>query len=134
MTAARFSFNSPLAKSLFSVDGVTRVFYGKDYISVGKQDEVEWNDLKPQIYEKIEQFFASGEPLFLEKQPPSGNDVKDDDSEIVAFIKEILETRIRPTVQNDGGDIEFVDFEEETGEVSLTLKGSCTNCPSSSML
>lgn len=108
------------------------MFYGKDYVSIGKNEETDWGVLKPLIYEKIENFYNSGDPLFSESLTPKDNQIKDTDSETVAFIKEILETRIRPTVQDDGGDIEFIDFDENTGTVSLAMKGSCTNCPSSS--
>lgn len=121
-----------MAKKLFAVDGIARVFFGKDYISIGKIDDVEWGALKPLVFEKIENFYDSGEPIFSESPVPTDTAANENDSETVAFIKEILETRIRPTVQEDGGDIEFLGFDEDTGTVNIAMKGSCTNCPSSS--
>lgn len=110
------------------------MFYGKDYLSVGKSDEIDWAELKPMVFEKIENFYSSGSKLFDESNIPKDTMVNENDSETVAFIKEIIETRIRPTVQEDGGDIEFIDFSEESGLVQIAMKGSCTNCPSSSKM
>lgn len=110
------------------------MFYGKDYLAVGKAEEIDWAELKPMIFEKIENFYNSGDKLFDESTIPKDTMVNENDSETVAFIKEILETRIRPTVQEDGGDIEFLGFSEETGVVQIAMKGSCTNCPSSSRI
>jgi len=130
-TAARFSYKSPLAKSLFTIDGVQRVFFGRDYISIGKSEEVEWAQLKPIIAESIQGFYDNGGPLFTEDPLPKDTAASEDDSEAVALIKEIIETRIRPMVQEDGGDIEYISFNEESGLVSLEMKGACTDCPSS---
>ena len=113
------------------MDGVARVFYGRDYVSIGKEAEIDWSVLKPLIYEKIEDFFNSEEPIFTEDPLRSDTAVKEDDSEAVALVKEILETRVRPMVQEDGGDIEYIDFDEEKGIVYLAMKGACTDCPSS---
>jgi len=131
--AARYSHNSPLAKKLFGIDGVTRVFYGKDHISVAKQDEIDWSELKPQIYSTIVEYFTAGTPLFTDEPRPEDTEVKDGDSEVVIMIKEILETRVRPVVQEDGGDITYRDFDEKTGTVRLIMKGSCAGCPSSAV-
>lgn len=83
---------------MFTIDGVTRVFYGKDYISVGKEENLEWGLLKPLVYEKIENFYASEEPLFTEGNMPTDTLYSENDSEAVTLIKEILETKIRPNV------------------------------------
>ncbi|XP_395826.2 NFU1 iron-sulfur cluster scaffold homolog, mitochondrial [Apis mellifera] len=121
---------SPLAKMLFRIDGVKSVFFGPDFITITKADEdVEWKLLKPEIFAVIMDFFASGLPVLTDEQPAADTQISDDDSEIVQMIKELLDTRIRPTVQEDGGDIVFMGFEE--GIVKLKMQGSCTSCPSS---
>lgn len=121
---------SPLAKMLFRVEGVKSVFFGPDFITITKVDEdVEWKLLKPEVFAVIMDFFASGLPVLNEDQPAVDTQITDDDDEIVQMIKELLDTRIRPTVQEDGGDIVFVGFEE--GIVKLKMQGSCTSCPSS---
>jgi Fe-S cluster biogenesis protein NfuA len=126
------SLNSQLAKLLFRVDGVTGVFFGPDFITVTKadDDEMQWRVIKPQVFATIMDFFASGVPV-INEQSTDGQAAADEeeDDETVAMIKELLETRIRPTVQEDGGDIRFVAF--ENGVVKLKLQGSCTSCPSS---
>lgn len=124
------AYCSPLAKMLFRVEGVKSVFFGPDFITITKADEdVEWKLLKPEVFAVIMDFFASGLPVLNEDQPAADTQVTDDDDEIVQMIKELLDTRIRPTVQEDGGDIVFVGFEE--GIVKLKMQGSCTSCPSS---
>ncbi|XP_051166916.1 NFU1 iron-sulfur cluster scaffold homolog, mitochondrial-like [Leptopilina boulardi] len=127
LSTAQFS---PLAKMLFRIEGVKAVFYGSDFITVTKIDEdTDWNLLKPEIFATIMDFFASGLPILTEEQPVSNSQINEEDDEIVQMIKELLDTRIRPTVQEDGGDIVFVGFED--GIVKLKMQGSCTNCPSS---
>ncbi|XP_008550737.1 NFU1 iron-sulfur cluster scaffold homolog, mitochondrial [Microplitis demolitor] len=124
------SYCSPLAKMLFRINGVKSVFYGPDFITVTKIDEdVDWNILKPEIFATIMDFFTAGLPILNEEQPSSDTQINEDDNEIVQMIKELLDTRIRPTVQEDGGDIVFVGF--ENGIVKLKMQGSCTSCPSS---
>ncbi|XP_066595038.1 NFU1 iron-sulfur cluster scaffold homolog, mitochondrial-like [Prorops nasuta] len=126
------AYCSPLAKMLFRVEGVKSVFFGSDFITVTKIDEdVDWNILKAELFAIIMDFFASGLPVVTEEQPPSDTQINDDDDEIVRMIKELLDTRIRPTVQEDGGDIVFVGFEE--GILKLKMQGSCTSCPSSTV-
>uniref|UniRef100_A0AC11B6M2 NFU1 iron-sulfur cluster scaffold n=1 Tax=Ovis aries TaxID=9940 RepID=A0AC11B6M2_SHEEP len=93
-----------------------------------ENEELDWNLLKPDIYATIMDFFASGLPLVTE-ETPSGEAGSEDDDEVVAMIKELLDTRIRPTVQEDGGDVIYKGFED--GIVQLKLQGSCTSCPSS---
>lgn len=100
-----------------------------------KSDDASWDLLKPQIFAAIMDFYTSGNPLFLDSHTAASMDtaIHDDDSETVAMIKELLETRIRPTVQDDGGDIEYRGFDPETGIVKLQMQGACSGCPSSSV-
>ncbi|XP_009339902.2 nifU-like protein 4, mitochondrial [Pyrus x bretschneideri] len=132
---ARSAMNSPLAKALYGIDGVTRVFYGSDFVTVTKSEDTSWDLLKPEIFAAIMDFYSSGQPLFLDEKTASAMDtaIQEDDSEIVAMIKELLETRIRPAVQDDGGDIEYRGFDPETGTVKLRMQGACSGCPSSSV-
>lgn len=131
--SARESLASPMAKKLFSVEGVKSVFFGSDFITVTKQEEATWTVLKPDIFAAISDHFASGELLVTEPgTEEAGSSISPDDSEVVASIKELLETRIRPVVQDDGGDVLFKGFEEATGVVSLKMVGACSGCPSSS--
>ncbi|XP_033741998.1 NFU1 iron-sulfur cluster scaffold homolog, mitochondrial-like [Pecten maximus] len=121
---------SPLARQLFRIEGVKGVFFGTDFITVTKvDDDVEWKILNPQIFATIMDFFASGLPVLTDEQPSSDTAIDEDDDETVLMIKELLDTRIRPTVQEDGGDIVYMGFED--GIVKLKLQGSCTSCPSS---
>ncbi|XP_062091799.1 nifU-like protein 4, mitochondrial [Humulus lupulus] len=132
---ARAALNSPLAKALYGVDGITRVFFGSDFITVTKSEDTSWNVLKPQIFAAIMDFYSSGQPLFLDSETAAAKDtaIHEDDSETVAMIKELLETRIRPAVQDDGGDIEYRGFDIDTGIVKLRMQGACSGCPSSSV-
>lgn len=124
------AFCSPLAKLLFRIDGVKSVFFGSDFITVTKVDEdTEWRLLKPEIFATIMDFFASGLPVLTDAKPSSDTQITEEDDETVQMIKELLDTRIRPTVQEDGGDIIFMGFED--GIVKLKMQGSCTSCPSS---
>ena len=125
--------NSPLASALFSVDGVTGVFYGSDFISVTK-GAGEWQHLKPAILGAIMEHFMSGAPLLAGEAAPAPADENGEffapaDAQTVSSIKELLETRIRPAVAGDGGDITFKGFKD--GVVYLTMKGACAGCPSS---
>ncbi|KAI3737154.1 hypothetical protein L2E82_27149 [Cichorium intybus] len=131
----RTAMNSPLAKALYGIDGVTRVFFGSDFITVTKSEDTSWDFLKPEIFAVVMDFYSSGNPLFLDSKTAASMDtaIHEDDSEIVAMIKELLETRIRPAVQDDGGDIEYIGFDPETGVVKLKMQGACSGCPSSSV-
>jgi len=123
---------SPLAKLLFRIDGVKAVFFGGDFITVTKYDDegVEWKVMKPEIFATVMDFFNSGLPVVHEGAEISGDtEIYDDDDDTVQMIKELLDTRIRPTVQEDGGDIVYMGFED--GVVKLKMQGSCTSCPSS---
>ncbi|MBA0721323.1 hypothetical protein Golax_008882 [Gossypium laxum] len=132
---ARSAMNSPLAKALYGIDGITRVFFGSDFITVTKSDDASWDLLKPEIFAAIMDFYSSGQPLFLDSKTASSMDtaIHEDDSETVAMIKELLETRIRPAVQDDGGDIEYRGFDPDIGIVKLKMQGACSGCPSSSV-
>ncbi|KAJ4720611.1 nifU-like protein 4, mitochondrial [Melia azedarach] len=132
---ARSALNSPLAKALYGIDGVTRVFFGSDFVTVTKSDDTSWDFLKPEIFAAIMDFYSSGQPLFLDSETAAAKDtaISEDDSETVAMIKELLETRIRPAVQDDGGDIEYRGFDPENGIVKLRMQGACSGCPSSSV-
>lgn len=123
------SLGSPLAKLLFRIEGVKSVFFGSDFVTITKEDDDgNWNVIKPLVFATLMDFFASGQPVVLEDSEVTTQTGEDDD-ETVMLIKELLETRIRPTVQEDGGDIRFVAFKD--GIVQLKLQGSCTSCPSS---
>jgi Fe-S cluster biogenesis protein NfuA len=130
---ARAAERSPLARRLFAVPGVTGVFFGSDFVTVTK-GENEWQHLKPAILGAIMEHFLSGQPL-LEGEEAAGEEAGDgeffaeEDAQTVATIKELLESRVRPAVAGDGGDITFKGFRD--GVVYLTMKGSCQGCPSS---
>ena len=118
---------SPLAKSLFEIDGVTRVFFGADFVTVTKADgDLEWKHLKPPVLAAIMDYYVSGAAL------ETGAGAAKDGAQIVAEIKDLLDTRIRPSVAQDGGDILFDRYEPDTGVVWLQLRGACSGCPSSS--
>jgi Fe-S cluster biogenesis protein NfuA len=120
---------SPLAERLFSIEGVTGVFLGYDFITVSKDDTQDWYLLKPSILGVIMEHFTSGKPMLLEAEAGAPGADAVEDSEIVLQIKELLETRVRPAVAQDGGDIIFHGFDD--GVVYLHMQGSCAGCPSS---
>lgn len=123
--------HSPLAQRLFDIDGVGSVFYGSDFIAVTKTDG-EWAHLKPAILGAIMEHFVSGAPLLTDLHTSSddGEEFFDDaDLETVETIKELIETRVRPAVAGDGGDITFRGY--RNGIVYLAMKGACSGCPSS---
>src|SRR5665213_1775340 len=119
---------SPLAERLFAVAGVGGVFLGSDFITVTKTDG-EWPHLKPAVLGAIMEHFLSGAPVTREAQAAGVENFAPEDAETVAVIKELLETRVRPAVANDGGDITFQGFRD--GVVYLKMRGSCAGCPSS---
>jgi Fe-S cluster biogenesis protein NfuA len=122
---------SPLAARLFEVDGVTGVFLGSDFVSVTKADG-EWQHLKPAVLGAIMEHFMSGAPVVEAGDGVagvSGEDFDPADAEVVATIKELIETRVRPAVASDGGDITFHGF--RNGTVYLKMQGACSGCPSS---
>jgi len=120
---------SPLASRLFSVDGVNRVFLATDFISVTKKSELDWNSLKPSILTAIMEHFSSGLPALNKDEENELENTNSEDSETIKQIKDLLETRVRPAVAMDGGDITFCSF--ESGVVTLQMKGACAGCPSS---
>jgi Fe-S cluster biogenesis protein NfuA len=121
---------SPLAGALFELPGVARVFLGSDFITVTKNDEIGWQALKPQVLGAIMEHFIAGRPMVEgEAARPECEDVLPEDEEIVAQIKELLDTRVRPAVAGDGGDIVFRGYRD--GIVQLHMQGSCSGCPSS---
>ncbi|KAE9151762.1 hypothetical protein PF006_g3982 [Phytophthora fragariae] len=124
---------SPLAKKLFQIEGVTRVFFGKEFISVTKSEDEDWDALNAEIFATIMDFFASGEEVMSDEPIVTDTTILPEDDEVVAMIKELLEQRIRPSVQDDGGDIFYKGFDEKTGIVRVQLAGSCAGCPSSSV-
>ena len=127
--------SAPLAQALLSIEGIEAVMYGADFVSVTKNG-ADWPHLKPAILGTIMEHFASGAPLLIEGAAPaqSGGEFYDpSDAETVATIKELIETRVRPAVAQDGGDIIFRGFDGASGVVSLQLQGSCAGCPSSTM-
>jgi Fe-S cluster biogenesis protein NfuA len=117
---------SPLAKRLFAVEGVERVFFGSDFVTVTKAADRDWQVLKPSILGGIMEHYTSGDPVVADAAEAGA---AADDDEVVAQIKELLDTRVRPAVAQDGGDIVFQDFRD--GVVYLHMQGSCSGCPSS---
>ena len=117
---------SPLAERLFAIDGVCGVFLGSDFVTVAKTDDQEWAILKPQVLGVIMEHFTSGQPVLTEEEAAADTG---DDTDVVMQIKELLDTRVRPAVAQDGGDIIFRSFED--GIVYLHMQGSCSGCPSS---
>lgn len=133
---------SPLAAKLMNIDGVTSVFYGADFITVTKAGDANWAHIRPEIFALITEAITSGETIVTVKEAPAGSEAaaeevdslayNEDDDEVVGMIKELLETRIRPAIQEDGGDIEFRGFGED-GFVNLKLRGACRTCDSSTV-
>ncbi|MCA1951485.1 MAG: NifU family protein [Hyphomicrobiales bacterium] len=122
---------SPLARALFSIPGVSGVLFGADFVTVTKSGG-EWQHLKPAILGAIMEHYLAGAPILAEGAAPEEGGEEffaPEDAETVATIKELLETRVRPAVAGDGGDITFRGFRD--GVVYLTMKGSCSGCPSS---
>lgn len=121
---------SILAENIFGLDGIKSVFYGHDFISVTKAEDYDWQLLKTPILAHIMDHFTAGLPLFKEgMQPKETNNKNNLDDEISNQIVELLDTRVRPAVAQDGGDIEFYDYDD--GIVYLRMRGACAGCPSS---
>jgi Fe-S cluster biogenesis protein NfuA len=128
--SAAAAVQSPLALALFELPGIARVFFGSDFITVTKSDRIEWQSLKPQVLGAIMEHFVAGRPV-LEGAADSifEEEIAPDDREIVEQIKELLDTRVRPAVAGDGGDIVFRGYRD--GIVRLHMQGACSGCPSS---
>ena len=123
---------SPLAARLFEIDGVTGVFFGSDFVTIAKADDKDWFLLKPLILGVVMEHFTAGKPVLLDEADGTGaSTASEDDDEIVSQIKELLDTRVRPAVAQDGGDIVFQGFDK--GVVYLYMQGACSGCPSSTM-
>ncbi|MEQ8667201.1 MAG: NifU family protein [Rhodospirillales bacterium] len=128
-TTADEASASPLAGRVFAVEGVEGVFLGADFITATKADGADWEDIKPRVLSAIMDHFTSGDPVVHETAPAASDDDGGEDSDVVAQIKELLDTRVRPAVAQDGGDIVFQGFED--GIVYLHMQGACSGCPSS---
>ena len=122
---------SPLASHLFGIDGVVAVFLGADFITITKSAEKEWHVLKPAILGAIMEHMTTGLPIISDVPATEAPEDSGEDSEVVVQIQELLETRVRPAVAQDGGDIVFEGF--DSGVVYLQLRGACAGCPSSTM-
>jgi Fe-S cluster biogenesis protein NfuA len=127
---------SPLARALFEIDGVARVFFGPDFVTVTRaEDGLEWRQLKAPILAAIMEHYTSGAPLYAEGEVAEGAHgegvYEGDAAQVVSEIKELLDTRVRPAVAKDGGDILFDRFDMESGVVWLHMRGACSGCPSS---
>ena len=134
-TAAEEAQKSPLARRIFELDGVTAVFFGADFVTVTKVDDMDWQVIKPLLLGAIMDYYTSGQPLLLDGAG-GGDDhetFEDEgvDPEVISQIKELIETRVRPAVAKDGGDIIYKGFKD--GTVYLHMRGSCAGCPSSTM-
>ncbi len=125
--------SSPLARRIFGVDGVSGVFLGNDFITVTKTDPTEWDHIKPAVLGAIMEHFQSGQPAIEGDGAEASGHAEHDgpDAEIVNQIKELLDTRVRPAVAQDGGDITFHGFDR--GVVYLHMQGACAGCPSSTL-
>ena len=121
---------SPLADALFQLPGVSRVFLGGDFITVTKSDLADWQTLRPEILGAVMEHFVANRPVMEGASDALDEDVAPEDREIVEQIKELLDTRVRPAVASDGGDIVFRGYRE--GVVLLHMQGACSGCPSSS--
>lgn len=130
---------SPLAGTLFDIDGVTSVFLGADFVTVSKDASVDWHHIKPAILGAIADYLTSGMPVLTAGQEAevldsdTVDDYEGETKEIVEQIIELIDTRVRPAVARDGGDIIFHKFVPDDGIVFLTMRGACAGCPSSTM-
>ena len=130
-TEAGTAAASPLARRIFAVPGVTGVFLGSDFVTVTKADSAVWDHLKPSVLGAIMEHYQSGAPAIEGAAQSAHNDQAGPDAGIVEQIKELLDTRVRPAVAQDGGDITFHGFDR--GVVYLHMQGACAGCPSSTL-
>jgi NFU1 iron-sulfur cluster scaffold homolog, mitochondrial len=128
---------SPLASALFNIEGVRRVFFGNDFITVTKTEDYDWPHIKPSLLGAIMDTYVSGKPVMNEgasvEPKTASHAYEGDTAQIVREIEELLATRVRPAVAQDGGDIDFDRFDPETGVVYVRLRGACAGCPSSTI-
>lgn len=130
--------HAPLAEAVFAVEGVLRVYLGPDFVTVTKQPDVNWAHLKPFVLGAIMDHFVAGRPVLLEGAAAAAasadTDVYEGEAaEIVAQLIELIDTRVRPAVAQDGGDITFHTWDHATGTVMLHMRGACAGCPSSTV-
>ena len=131
-TTAESAAASPLAQRVFAVSGVTGVFLGTDFVTVTKSDDSQWDHIKPALLGAIMEHYQSGAPVMEGTAEKVGHaEHSGEDEEVVTQIKELLDTRVRPAVAQDGGDITFHGFDR--GVVYLHMQGACAGCPSSTM-
>ena len=128
--------SSLLAKALFEIDGVKGVFLGRDFVSISKDADTDWKHLRPMALAAIMDHYMAGLPIVETSGAPASDDhdeevYEGETAEIVSEIKELIETRVRPAVAADGGDIVFHRFEADTGVVHLSMRGACAGCPAS---
>lgn len=123
----------PLANKILSLDGILMVFFGEDFITVKKEKDLNWEDIKHTIISEINEYYLKGNDVVIKKNQNQSDKLSsfNESNEVVKKINEILDTKIRPAVAKDGGDITFKSFKD--GIVSVELKGSCSGCPSSVM-
>ena len=130
--SAEAAAKSPLAKRIFAAGGVTGVFFGNDFVTVTKADDAVWDHLKPSVLGAIMEHYQSGAPVMQGSVDVTGHaEHSGEDEAIVTQIKELLDTRVRPAVAQDGGDITFHGFDR--GVVYLHMQGACAGCPSSTL-
>ncbi|MEL6362949.1 MAG: NifU family protein [Pseudomonadota bacterium] len=132
--------HAPLAAVLFEIDGVESVFIGSDFVTVTKGESADWPVLKPHILTSLSDHLTAGRPIIVEASAPTPKgpatpleDYEGEDREVVEQIIELIDTRVRPAVAADGGDIVFQHYEPKTGIVFLSMHGACQGCPSSTM-
>jgi len=125
---------SPLAEALFAIDGVTALFFGSDFLTVRRDPDGDliWAQLKAPILAAIMDFYTSGQPILRDTAAVSDIVYEGELGQIIAEIKDLLDTRVRPAVAQDGGDIEFDSFDMDSGTLYLHMRGACSGCPSSS--
>ena len=128
ITSPEDAKQSPLAQTLFSAPGVTAVFLGSDFVTVTKDEASSWDIMKPQLLSIIMDHFVAGKPVILTAK---ASVIDENESDLIKQIRELIDTRVRPAVAQDGGDIIFRGFHE--GIVQLELHGSCSGCPSSTI-
>ena len=123
----------PLASKILSLKGTTMVFFGEDFITVKKEKDLNWEDLKRGIISEINEYYSKGNEVVVKKDSENSEKLssESESNEIINKIKEVLDTKVRPAVAKDGGDIKFKSFQD--GVVTVELKGSCSGCPSSIM-
>lgn len=140
-SAYQAALKSPLADEIFKIDGINSILLASDYLTITKRNDINWPQLNPQIYAAIMDFFTTGQEVYIAKKEDDTTTTTEFSSsnsdpktvEIEKMITEILDARIRPTIQDDGGDVEFRGFNLETGWVQVKLVGACRTCSSSTI-